>query len=321
MTTLYLVLPCYNEEEVLPETAKRLRQKYDDLLAAGRITPQSRIVFVDDGSKDKTWQLITRLHEGDKVFSGVKQSRNRGHQNAVWCGLMTVRDKCDAAISMDADLQDDINAIDGMLDKFEDGCDVVYGVRSSRQTDTFFKRTTAESYYTLMDKLGVDLVFNHADYRLMSRRAMDALSEFKEVNLFLRGMVPLVGFRSDVVTYERSERFAGESKYPLSKMLALAFEGVTSFSTKPIKFILGGGVLAGVLGVVLTVINLVRMALGAPMAGLAALASSLWILGGLLLLAVGIVGSYVGKAYLETKGRPRYIVEEFLHDGGDEKQC
>ena len=321
MTTLYLVLPCYNEEEVLPETATRLRQKYDDLLAAGRITPQSRIVFVDDGSKDKTWQLITRLHEGDKVFSGVKQSRNRGHQNAVWCGLMTVRDKCDAAISMDADLQDDINAIDGMLDKFEDGCDVVYGVRSSRQTDTFFKRTTAEGYYTLMDKLGVDLVFNHADYRLMSRRAMDALSEFKEVNLFLRGMVPLVGFRSDVVTYERSERFAGESKYPLSKMLALAFEGVTSFSTKPIKLILGGGVLAGVLGVVLTVINLVRMALGAPMAGLAALTSSLWILGGLLLLAVGIVGSYVGKAYLETKGRPRYIVEEFLHDGGDEKQC
>ena len=321
MTTLYLVLPCYNEEAVLPETARRLRQKYDDLLAAGRISPQSRIVFVDDGSRDKTWQLIKELHGEDHVFSGVKQSRNRGHQNAVWCGLMTVRDKCDAAISMDADLQDDINAIDGMLDKFEEGCDVVYGVRSSRQSDTFFKRTTAEGYYKVMDKLGVDLVFNHADYRLMSRRAMAALAEFKEVNLFLRGMVPLVGFKSDVVLYERSERFAGESKYPLSKMLALAFEGVTSFSTKPIKFISVAGILAGALGVALTVVNLVRMFLGAPGAGLAALVSTLWIMGGLVLLAVGIVGSYVGKMYLETKGRPRYIVEEFLHDGGDEKSC
>ena len=213
------------------------------------------------------------------------------------------------------------DAIDGMLDKFEEGCDVVYGVRSSRQSDTFFKRTTAEGYYTVMEKLGVDLVFNHADFRLMSRRAMAALAQFKEVNLFLRGMVPLVGFQSDVVTYERSERFAGESKYPLSKMLALAFEGVTSFSTKPIKWISNVGIAAGVLGVVLTVINLVRMFLGAPGAGLAALISSLWIMGGLVLAAVGIVGSYVGKAYLETKGRPRYIVEEFLHDGEDETAC
>ena len=321
MTTLYMVLPCYNEEEVLPETARRLKEKYHDLMAAGRISDRSRIVFVDDGSKDRTWQLIRELHESDPIYSGIKQSRNRGHQNAVWCGLMTVRELCDAAISMDADLQDDINAIDGMLDKFEEGCDVVYGVRSSRQSDTFFKRTTAEGYYTVMEKLGVDLVFNHADFRLMSRRAMAALAQFKEVNLFLRGMVPLVGFQSDVVTYERSERFAGESKYPLSKMLALAFEGVTSFSTKPIKWIGNIGIAAGVLGVVLTVVNLVRMFLGVPGAGLATLISSLWILGGLVLAAIGIVGSYVGKAYLETKGRPRYIVEEFLHDGEDETAC
>ena len=321
MTTLYMVLPCYNEEAVLPETAKRLKAKYAQLQQEGRISEQSRIVFVDDGSKDKTWQIISDLHKSDKVFSGIKQSRNRGHQNAVWCGLMTVRDLCDAAISMDADLQDDIEAIDKMLDKFDEGCEVVYGVRSSRESDTFFKRTTAEGYYTVMEKLGVDLVFNHADFRLMSRRAMAALSQFKEVNLFLRGMVPLVGFKSDVVTYERSERFAGESKYPLSKMLALAFEGVTSFSVKPIKWISGVGIAAGLLGLVLTIVNLVRMGLGAPTAGLAALVSSLWIMGGLVLLAVGIVGSYVGKAYLETKGRPRYIVEEFLHEDGDEKTC
>ena len=246
---LFLVIPCYNEEEVLPETGRRLNKKYDALIASGAISPDSRVVFVNDGSRDRTWEIIRSLHEENPRFSGVDLTRNRGHQNALLAGLMTVKDLCDAAISMDADLQDDINAIDEMVAKFKEGNDIVYGVRSSRETDTFFKRTTAQGFYKVMDHLGVKTVYNHADFRLMSRRALEGLSEYREVNLFLRGIVPLIGYKSTTVTYVRSERFAGESKYPLKKMLAFAFDGITSFSVKPIRMVTALGV--AVIGVAL----------------------------------------------------------------------
>ena len=243
MKTIYLVLPCYNEEAVLHETSARLKIKMNQLISENKISKDSRITFVDDGSKDNTWSIIEELKESDKLFAGIKLSRNRGHQNALLAGLMTVKDYCDAAISLDADLQDDVNVIDKFIDRFIDGCDVVYGVRSDRKTDTVFKRTTAQGFYKVMKLLGVDIVYNHADYRLMSKRALEALGEFEEVNLFLRGIVPLIGYKSDVVLYERSERFAGESKYPLKKMLSFAFEGITSFSVKPIKLILNLGMI------------------------------------------------------------------------------
>lgn len=243
MKTIYLVLPCYNEEAVLHETSARLKIKMNQLISENKISKDSRITFVDDGSKDNTWSIIEELKESDELFAGIKLSRNRGHQNALLAGLMTVKDYCDAAISLDADLQDDVNVIDKFIDRFIDGCDVVYGVRSDRKTDTVFKRTTAQGFYKVMKLLGVDIVYNHADYRLMSKRALEALGEFEEVNLFLRGIVPLIGYRSDVVLYERSERFAGESKYPLKKMPSFAFEGITSFSVKPIKLILNLGMI------------------------------------------------------------------------------
>ena len=241
MNRLFCVIPCYNEQEVLPETSKRLEAKLKDLIAAGKISDDSRILFVNDGSKDNTWNMIKDLHEKNEIFQGINLSKNMGHQNALLAGLMTAKDLCDAAISLDADLQDDINAIDEMVDKFNNGCDIVYGVRSKRATDTFFKKFTAESFYKLINSMGGNTVYNHADYRLMSRRALMALSEFGEVNLFLRGIVPMVGFNTDVVYYERAERFAGESKYPLKKMLSFAIEGITSLSTKPIKLITGLG--------------------------------------------------------------------------------
>ncbi len=310
---LYLVIPCYNEEEVLPETAGRLKKKYDTLMADGRISADSRIVFVNDGSRDKTWEIITRLHEENPVFSGICLSRNRGHQNALLAGLETVRELCDAAISLDADLQDDIDAIDGMLARYEEGCDIVYGVRSARKTDTFFKKFTAEGFYKLMAAMGAEVVFNHADYRLMSRRALEGLSSFREVNLFLRGIVPMIGYKSGVVYYERHERFAGESKYPLKKMLSFAFEGITSLSVKPIKMIvsLGGLMLFGALVALLVLV--IRALTGADIAGWSWVICSLWAAAGLQMLAIGIVGEYVGKVYLESKHRPRYIIREFLN--------
>lgn len=310
---LYLVIPCYNEEEVLPETAGRLKKKYDVLMADGRISADSRIVFVNDGSRDKTWEIITRLHEENLVFSGICLSRNRGHQNALLAGLETVRELCDAAISLDADLQDDIDAIDGMLARYEEGCDIVYGVRSARKTDTFFKKFTAEGFYKLMAAMGAEVVFNHADYRLMSRRALEGLSSFREVNLFLRGIVPMIGYKSGVVYYERHERFAGESKYPLKKMLSFAFEGITSLSVKPIKMIvsLGGLMLFGALVALLVLV--IRALTGADIAGWSWVICSLWAAAGLQMLAIGIVGEYVGKVYLESKHRPRYIIREFLN--------
>lgn len=314
MTKLYIAVPCYNEQEVLPDSAQKLLDKLSTMISQGKISKYSRIVFIDDGSKDSTWQIISDLHKENEMFQGIKLSRNRGHQNALLCGLMTLRDKCDAVISIDADLQDDIQVFDEMLSKYESGCDVVYGVRSKRDTDTFFKRFTAEMYYKILTKLGADTIFNHADFRLMSSKALEAFSQFKEVNLFLRGMVPMVGFKSDVVTYERGERLLGESKYPLKKMLALAFEGITSLSVKPIKLISRVGLIIFLVSIIMLIYFLIRFFSGATVEGWASLAVSIWAIGGLQLLALGVIGEYIGKIYLESKARPRYIVEKYLCD-------
>ena len=316
--TLYIVVPCYNEEEVLPETSKRLKVKLEQLMEAGKISHASRVMFVNDGSKDKTWALISQLHEESPLFCGVDLTRNRGHQNALLAGLMTAKDRADMVISMDADLQDDINAVDEMIDRFYEGCDVVYGVRSARKKDTFFKRTTAEAFYRLMSAMGADTVFNHADYRLMSRRALDGLAGFKEVNLFLRGIVPMIGYRTDTVEYERGERFAGESKYPLKKMLAFALEGITSLSVKPLRMITALGFLVFAVSVVMIVYNIVRWAVGATVTGWASLSCSVWLIGGLILLALGVIGEYMGKVYMEVKERPRFLIREVLEDKDEE---
>ena len=317
---LYIVVPCYNEEAVLPETSKRLRDKLRALMAAGEISEQSRVLFVNDGSKDRTWDIIAALHEEDPIFSGVDLSRNRGHQNALLAGLMTAKDRCDMAISMDADLQDDVDAVDAMVREYHAGCDIVYGVRSSRKKDTFFKRFTAEGFYRVMNFLGAETVFNHADYRLMSKRALEGLAEFKEVNLFLRGIVPMIGYRTGVVEYERGERFAGESKYPLKKMLAFAMEGITSLSTKPIRYITILGFLIFLGSILMLIWSIVRWAMGETVLGWASLICSVWAIGGLILLSLGVIGEYVGKIYLETKGRPRFIIRQVLDGEGEDHE-
>ena len=310
--TVYLVVPCYNEEAVLPETAKRLQEKLRGMIDSGRAAADSRILFVNDGSKDNTWQLIEQLHEQSELVCGLKLSRNRGHQNALLAGLMAAKENAACAISLDADLQDDIEVLDEFMDKFLDGCDVVYGVRKKRETDTFFKRTTAQGFYKVMKAMGVDVVYNHADCRLMSRRALEGLAEYKEVNLFLRGIVPLIGYRSDYVYYDRHERFAGESKYPLKKMLSFAMDGITSFSVKPLKLISNLGILVSVLSVLGLLYALIAKLCGAAVQGWTAIVASIWLLGGLQMLCLGVVGTYVGKIYSEVKARPRYVVEEFL---------
>ncbi len=310
---LYIVVPCYNEEEVLHETASRLKQKMEGMIAGGVIAENSRVLFVNDGSKDRTWEIITELHETDSLFSGLKLSRNRGHQNALLAGLMTAKQHADMAISMDADLQDDIDAVDQFVAHYYKGCDVVYGVRSSRATDTAFKRGTAQGFYKFMRTLGVDIVDNHADYRLMSKRALEALASYDEVNIFLRGIVPQLGFPTAIVAYERKERFAGESKYPLKKMLAFAFDGITSFSVKPIRFVSVLGVVIFFISLLMLVYALVAKILGHTVAGWSTLMGSIWMIGGIQLLCLGMIGEYVGKIYSETKRRPRYIVETFLH--------
>ena len=312
--TLYVVVPCYREEEVLPETSKRLKAKLSALIAQGKISPRSRILFVNDGSKDRTWPIIEELHAKDRIFSGVNLSRNRGHQNALLAGLMTAVQYADMMVSMDADLQDDIDAMDRMIDAYHEGYDVVYGVRSSRKTDSFFKRFTAESFYKLMKAMGVDIVFNHADYRLMSRRAVEGLADFKEVNLFLRGIVPQIGYSWTTVEYERAKRFAGESKYPLKKMLSFAFDGITSFSVKPLRLILTLGAVIFVLSLLMLLWTLIRWIAGATVSGWASLMCSIWMIGGIQLLALGVIGEYMGKVYSETKARPRFIIERVLND-------
>ncbi len=314
MTKLYLAIPCYNEEAVLRDSADKLYNKYNEMMAEGKITADSKIVFIDDGSKDKTWSIIKELHEQNPVFQGIKLSRNRGHQNALLCGLMTLKDRADAVISIDADLQDDINVFDEMVAKYEDGCDVVYGVRSKRATDTFFKRFTAEAFYKILNKMGAKVIFNHADFRLMSKRALEAFSLYKETNIFLRGMVPLIGYKSDIVKYERFERLAGESKYPLKKMLALAWEGVTSMSIQPIRMITWMGGIVFAVSLIFIIYSLVSFFMGNAVSGWASTLCSIWALGGLQLLAIGVIGEYIGKIYMETKRRPRFIVEEFIED-------
>ncbi len=309
---LYTVIPCYNEEAVIRETASRLKEKYYALCADGRISGESRILFVNDGSRDNTWNIICELHESDRIFTGISLSRNRGHQNALIAGLMTAKESADAVISMDADLQDDINVIDKMLEKYNDGCEIVYGVRSSREKDSFFKRTSAQSFYRMMNFMGAETIYNHADCRLMSRRALDALAEYKEVNLFLRGLIPMIGFKSDIVYYERAKRFAGESKYPLGKMISFAVDGITSLSVKPIRIITLIGFSVFLLSIVMFIYTLIRFFGDQTVDGWPSLIVSIWAIGGLILLSIGIVGEYIGKIYLESKARPRYHIEHDL---------
>lgn len=315
---LYVVVPCYNEEEVLLETAKRMLALFGTMKSDGLINNKSRIVFVDDGSKDETWSIIDDLTKSHREIAGVKLARNAGHQNALFGGLMTVRNNCDCAVSIDADLQDDINVIPEMVKKYIEGYDVVYGVRNKRETDTFFKRTTAVAFYKLMHFMGVNIVFNHADFRLMSARALEGLSQFHERNLFLRGMVPLVGYRSASVYYDRSERFAGESKYPLKKMLSFAFDGITSFSISPIRMISAFGAIVCVIAVVMAVYAIVQKLMGHAGMGWASLMVSIWFIGGVQLLSVGLIGEYIGKLYKEVKRRPRYIIEAYVNETEEE---
>ena len=309
---LFIVIPCYNEQEALPITAKRLVELTDDMISRRIIAPESRIVLVNDGSKDDTWKVISGLHADDPRFEGVKLAHNVGHMNALWAGMTLSAERCDCVITIDADLQDDVNAMYGFLEEYGKGADVVYGVRSSRKTDTAFKRTTAQGFYKLMKKLGVDMVYNHADYRLLSKRALQALLSFGEVNMFLRGMVPLLGFRTAEVYYERGERVAGESKYPLKKMIAFAMEGITSLSNKPIRYVLLLGALCALLGVGMAVYVISSLINHHTVAGWASMMMSIWLLGGLQLMALGMIGEYVGKIYMETKRRPKFILEEHL---------
>ena len=325
--TLYLVIPCYNEEAVLHETASQLLNITKSMIEKEMISQTSKILFVNDGSKDKTWEIIEQLHKQNPIFCGVCLSRNKGHQNALLAGLMTAKDYADIVISLDADLQDDINAIPKMVEQYKQGYEIVYGVRCSRTKDTFFKKFTAEGFYKFMKLLGVDIVFNHADYRLMSKQALDALSQFEEVNLFLRGIVPLIGFKSTTVEYERNERFAGESKYPLKKMLAFAFDGITSFSVKPIRLISALGVIIAVLSIVgllyalIFLISLIVLIVficlkytGVTVSGWTSIVASIWMIGGIQMLCLGIIGEYIGKIYNETKKRPRYIISKVILD-------
>ena len=311
MPTIYAVVPCYNEEEVLPQSARILEQKWRTLMGTGVISPESRITFVDDGSKDATWRIISSLtEEPNSIFAGVKLAGNKGHQNALLCGLMSCKDHCDAAISMDADLQDDIDVVDKFIEEYNNGCGIVYGVRSDRTSDSFAKRFTAEGYYKILELLGVNIVFNHADYRLMSRAALDALSQYGETNLFLRGIIPELGFQTSIVEYARKERLAGESKYTLKKMLRLAWDGITSFSVRPLRMLSVMGVLAVLVAVVMGIYTLVSHFTGNTVSGWSSLMISIWFLGGLNLVALGIVGEYIGKIYGEVKQRPRFIVEQ-----------
>ncbi len=312
--TLYVVVPCFNEEEVLNETIKELKKKLESLIKKKKISGNSKVMFVNDGSHDNTWKIISDINRKDKMFTGISLSKNEGHQNALLAGLMTAKEYADIVISMDADLQDDVNAMDEMIDKYYDGSEVVYGVRSSRKKDSFFKRITAQGFYKFMKFMGVDIVYNHADYRLTSKKALDAFSNFNEVNLFLRGMFPLVGFKSDVVYYERKKRFAGKSKYPLKKMMSFAWDGITSFSIKPIRMVLSIGVVIFVLSIIMLLYCLIVKLLGQTVAGWTFIVGSIWLIAGIQMLSIGIIGEYIGKIYSETKQRPRYIIDKNLED-------
>ena len=311
---LYIVIPCYNEEAVLPITSKQFGDKIKELIKNKKISKDSRVLFVNDGSKDKTWNIIEQLSEESEYFEGISLSRNRGHQNALLAGLMEAKDKCDISISIDCDGQDDINAMNGMIDKYLEGNEVVYGVRSSRETDSFFKKFTAESFYKILNAMGAEVVFNHADYRLISAKALEAFSDFREVNLFLRGMIPLVGFKSDSVYYERHERLAGESHYPLSKMLSLAFDGITSLSIRPIRLITAAGVAVAFLSFIGVLYTLISKFRGHTVDGWTSTTCILCFVSGVQLISLGVIGEYIGKIYLETKQRPRYIISEKTYE-------
>lgn len=310
---IWLVIPCYNEQEVLLETSRQLEEIMRGLIKKDKISDKSKIAFVNDGSKDNTWNIITDLHEKNPMFTGINLAHNKGHQNALLAGLMTAKDYADAAISLDADLQDDVGVIEQFIDKFNEGKDVVYGVRSTRATDTVFKRSTAHAFYKLMKAMGADTLQDHADYRLMSKRALEGLAKYKEVNLFLRGIVPMIGYETDVVYYERHERFAGESKYPLKKMLSFAVDGITSCSVKPIRMITSLGTLVFTISIVMLIYFLIVWLLGHTVQGWTTIVISLWGIGGLILLSLGIIGEYVGKIYMEVKERPRFIIEKLLY--------
>ena len=310
---IWLVIPCYNEQEGLPETSRQLEEIMRGLIKKDKISDKSKIAFVNDGSKDNTWNIITDLHEKNPMFTGINLAHNKGHQNALLAGLMTAKDYADAAISLDADLQDDVGVIEQFIDKFNEGKDVVYGVRSTRATDTVFKRSTAHAFYKLMKVMGADTLQDHADYRLMSKRALEGLAKYKEVNLFLRGIVPMIGYETDVVYYERHERFAGESKYPLKKMLSFAVDGITSCSVKPIRMITSLGTLVFTVSIVMLIYFLIVWLLGHTVQGWTTIVISLWGIGGLILLSLGIIGEYVGKIYMEVKERPRFIIEKLLY--------
>jgi len=310
MKKIAILIPCYNEEEVINETAKRLKDKINSLVKAHNIHTDSKIIFIDDGSRDRTWQIIEELHKSDSLFGGIKMSRNYGHQNTLLGGLMNLKDKFDAIISIDADLQDDINAIDEMIEKYSQGAEIVYAVRKERQTDSFFKRHTALAFYNLMKNMGVNLVYNHADYRLMTSRALNELAKFEEVNLFLRGIVPLLGFTTEQVYYDRAKRFAGESKYPLRKMLNFAIDGITSFSIKPLRLITSLGFFITALSIIMATYLVIMKIIGATAQGLSFIAISIWLIGGVQMISLGVIGEYIGKIYSETKARPRFIVEK-----------
>ncbi len=314
---LWIIVPCYNEEAVLPITAPLFLQKLNALIDAKKISGDSRVLFVNDGSKDRTWEIIGELARSDEHFLGISQSRNRGHQNALLAGLMEAKDRCDITITIDCDGQDDMNAMDAMVEEYEKGCDIVYGVRSSRRTDSWFKRTTAQSFYRLMNKMGVEMVYDHADYRLVSSRVLRHFADFREVNIFLRGMFPLVGFKSGSVYYERHERLAGKSHYPLGKMLSFAVEGITSLSVKPLTMIVVLGLITCLLGFIGIIWAIVEVLLGNTITGWASTICIILFLGGVQLLSIGVIGEYVGKIYLETKRRPRYIISERTWSGED----
>ena len=320
LPVLYIVIPCYNEEEVLPKTAPMFREKLRQLTADGLIAEDSRVLFVNDGSRDSTWTIIRDLARQDPHYIGIAQSRNRGHQNAVLAGLMEAMDRCDITISIDCDGQDDINAMDGMVRAYHDGCEIVYGVRSSRDTDTAFKRVTAQSYYRILEKMGVEVVYNHADYRLMSSRALREFAKFREVNLYLRGMVPLVGFKSTSVYYERHERLAGKSHYPLKKMLALAFDGITSLSVKPIRLITAFGLIVSFISFIGIIWALISHLCGNAVAGWASTTCATFFIGGVQCLFLGVIGEYIGKIYLEVKQRPRYIISDRTEEEGEDRE-
>ncbi len=307
---LWIIVPCFNEEDVLPITAPLFLQKLNGLIAADKISAQSRVLFVNDGSKDRTWEIICELSRSDEHFLGISQSRNRGHQNALLAGLMEAKDRCDITITIDCDGQDDMNAMDAMIEEYQKGCDIVYGVRSSRKTDSWFKRTTAQSFYRMMNKMGVEMVYDHADYRLVSAKVLQHFADFQEVNIFLRGMFPLVGFKSGSVYYERHERLAGKSHYPLGKMISFAVEGITSLSVKPLTLIVVLGLITCLLGFIGIVWAIIEVILGNTITGWASTICIILFLGGVQLLSIGVIGEYVGKIYLETKRRPRYIISE-----------